>query len=134
MPRRVISFIGGIDLCDGRYDTHDHPLFRTLQLEHKRDFYQDCIGGVDGEAGGKHPAAVLGFSSPGSIPLPRAAYPASDEEAGGESCTALSPAAGLCLIDAEVPLTFRGRNNTYVITEDLRRTCPQGCALTTASP
>ncbi len=52
MPRRVVSFIGGIDLCDGRYDTHDHPLFRTLQLEHKHDFYQDCLPGVDGEAGG----------------------------------------------------------------------------------
>ena len=51
-PRRVLSFIGGIDLCDGRFDTHDHPLFRTLQLEHKRDFYQDCLPGVDGEAGG----------------------------------------------------------------------------------
>ncbi len=54
MPRRVIAFIGGIDLCDGRYDTHDHPLFRTLQLEHKRDFYQDCLPGVDGEAGGAY--------------------------------------------------------------------------------
>ena len=52
MPRRVLSFIGGIDLCDGRFDTHDHPLFRTLQLEHKQDFYQDCLPGVDGEAGG----------------------------------------------------------------------------------
>jgi phospholipase D1/2 len=52
VPRRVISFVGGIDLCDGRFDTHDHPLFRTLQLEHKKDFYQDCLAGVDGEAGG----------------------------------------------------------------------------------
>lgn len=52
VPRRVVAFIGGIDLCDGRYDTHDHPIFRTLQLEHKLDFYQDCIAGVDGEAGG----------------------------------------------------------------------------------
>lgn len=54
MPRRVVSFIGGIDLCDGRFDTHDHPLFRTLELEHKRDFYNDCLSGVDHEAGGEH--------------------------------------------------------------------------------
>lgn len=48
----MIAFIGGIDLCDGRYDTHDHPIFRTLQLEHSMDFYQDCIAKVDGDAGG----------------------------------------------------------------------------------
>ncbi len=52
-----MAFIGGIDLCDGRFDTHDHPIFRTLQLEHKKDFYQDCIAGVDGEAGGGHAGA-----------------------------------------------------------------------------
>mmetsp|Transcript_9813 Transcript_9813/g.29512 ORF Transcript_9813/g.29512 Transcript_9813/m.29512 type:complete len:978 (-) Transcript_9813:2047-4980(-) len=52
IPRRVVAFVGGIDLCDGRFDTHDHPIFRTLQLEHKKDFYNDCIAGVDGEAGG----------------------------------------------------------------------------------
>nr|CAD1834849.1 unnamed protein product [Ananas comosus var. bracteatus] len=28
--RSILSFVGGIDLCDGRYDTQDHPLFRTL--------------------------------------------------------------------------------------------------------
>ncbi|KAK4803074.1 hypothetical protein SAY86_001277 [Trapa natans] len=38
--RRIVSFIGGIDLCDGRYDTPDHPLFKTLDLVHRDDFHQ----------------------------------------------------------------------------------------------
>mmetsp|Transcript_14001 Transcript_14001/g.19345 ORF Transcript_14001/g.19345 Transcript_14001/m.19345 type:complete len:539 (+) Transcript_14001:903-2519(+) len=46
--RRVIAFVGGLDLCDGRWDTQYHRLYRTLQHEHKRDFHnpwpvsQDC--------------------------------------------------------------------------------------------
>ncbi|XP_021275819.1 phospholipase D alpha 1-like [Herrania umbratica] len=38
--RTVVSFIGGIDLCDGRYDTQDHPLFQTLNGIHHDDFHQ----------------------------------------------------------------------------------------------
>ncbi|KAF8034632.1 hypothetical protein BT93_C0826 [Corymbia citriodora subsp. variegata] len=39
--RRIVSFIGGIDLCDGRYDTQDHPLFKTLYSDiHRNDFHQ----------------------------------------------------------------------------------------------
>ncbi|XP_010923204.1 phospholipase D alpha 1 [Elaeis guineensis] len=38
--RRIISFIGGIDLCDGRYDTQYHSLFRTLGTAHYNDFHQ----------------------------------------------------------------------------------------------
>ncbi|KAL0297156.1 UNVERIFIED_CONTAM: Phospholipase D alpha 1 [Sesamum radiatum] len=33
--RRIISFVGGIDLCDGRYDTRIHSLFRTLDTVHR---------------------------------------------------------------------------------------------------
>lgn len=62
----MVAFIGGIDLCDGRFDTHDHPIFRTLQLEHKKDFYNDCIAGVDGEAGGGR----LGPIFVGSVVIP----------------------------------------------------------------
>jgi phosphatidylserine/phosphatidylglycerophosphate/cardiolipin synthase-like enzyme len=35
-----VSFLGGIDLCDGRYDTQVHPLFRTLGTTHYMDFHQ----------------------------------------------------------------------------------------------
>ncbi|ESW09022.1 hypothetical protein PHAVU_009G093500 [Phaseolus vulgaris] len=38
--RTITSFVGGIDLCDGRYDTQEHPLFSTLDTVHKDDFHQ----------------------------------------------------------------------------------------------
>ncbi|MBA0695784.1 hypothetical protein Goari_002384 [Gossypium aridum] len=38
--RRIVSFVGGIDLCDGRYDTPFHSLFRTLDTAHHDDFHQ----------------------------------------------------------------------------------------------
>ena len=37
--RKIIAFVGGLDLCGGRYDTPWHPLFRTLQTVHKEDYY-----------------------------------------------------------------------------------------------
>ncbi|XP_059442327.1 phospholipase D beta 1-like [Corylus avellana] len=36
--RKIVAFIGGLDLCIGRYDTPKHPLFRTLQTVHKDDY------------------------------------------------------------------------------------------------
>lgn len=38
--RKVTAFIGGIDLCDGRYDTPEHRLFRGLDTVFKDDFHQ----------------------------------------------------------------------------------------------
>uniref|UniRef100_A0ACD5W198 Uncharacterized protein n=1 Tax=Avena sativa TaxID=4498 RepID=A0ACD5W198_AVESA len=38
--RRLMSFVGGLDLCDGRYDTPFHPLFGTLDCAHHDDFHQ----------------------------------------------------------------------------------------------
>lgn len=35
--RKIIAFVGGLDLCLGRYDTPEHPIFRTLQTVHKED-------------------------------------------------------------------------------------------------
>lgn len=37
--RKIIAFVGGLDLCGGRYDTPSHPLFRSLQTVHKEDYY-----------------------------------------------------------------------------------------------
>lgn len=37
--RKIIAFLGGLDLCDGRYDTPDHHLFRTLQTLHSDDYH-----------------------------------------------------------------------------------------------
>lgn len=38
--RRIMAFVGGLDLCNGRYDTPGHPLFSTLQTLHKDDYHQ----------------------------------------------------------------------------------------------
>eukprot|EP00667_Euglena_gracilis_P003485 EG_transcript_3496 len=37
---RVVAFMGGLDLTTGRFDTAEHPPFRTLATWHKDDFYQ----------------------------------------------------------------------------------------------
>ncbi|KAL7093515.1 hypothetical protein ACP275_11G044800 [Erythranthe tilingii] len=50
--RRLVSFIGGIDLCDGRYDTQFHSLFRTLDSVHHDDFHQRNIAGATIRKGG----------------------------------------------------------------------------------
>ncbi|XP_057772847.1 phospholipase D alpha 1 isoform X2 [Salvia miltiorrhiza] len=50
--KRVVSFIGGIDLCDGRYDTQFHSLFRTLDTAHHDDFHQPNYTGAAITKGG----------------------------------------------------------------------------------
>jgi phospholipase D1/2 len=36
--RRLVAFVGGLDLTGGRYDTPNHELYSTLNNEHKDDF------------------------------------------------------------------------------------------------
>ncbi|XP_073135995.1 phospholipase D alpha 1-like [Henckelia pumila] len=50
--RRIVSFVGGIDLCDGRYDTRSHSLFRTLDSIHHDDFHQPNFPGSSIRKGG----------------------------------------------------------------------------------
>ncbi|KAL2650476.1 hypothetical protein R1flu_018604 [Riccia fluitans] len=50
--RRIVSFVGGIDLCDGRYDTQHHPLFGTLNGVHADDFHQPNFDTAAIESGG----------------------------------------------------------------------------------
>nr|GME19537.1 phospholipase D alpha 1-like [Ipomoea batatas] len=50
--RTILSFLGGIDLCDGRYDTREHSLFRTLNTIHKEDFHQPNFPGANVNKGG----------------------------------------------------------------------------------
>ncbi|RYR40472.1 hypothetical protein Ahy_A09g046228 [Arachis hypogaea] len=51
--RELMSFLGGLDLCEGRYDTEQHSLFHTLIREsHCYDFYQPNIGGASLNKGG----------------------------------------------------------------------------------
>ncbi|KAK4416876.1 Phospholipase D delta [Sesamum alatum] len=41
--RKITAFLGGIDLCDGRYDTPEHRLFRDLETVFKDDFHQPTV-------------------------------------------------------------------------------------------
>ncbi|CAN0865210.1 Phospholipase D beta 2 [Linum grandiflorum] len=43
--RKIIAFVGGLDICDGRYDTPHHPLFRTLETVHKDDYHNPTFTG-----------------------------------------------------------------------------------------
>ena len=37
--RKIVSFVGGLDLCNGRYDNPNHPIFRSLETLHADDFH-----------------------------------------------------------------------------------------------
>lgn len=50
--RRVVSFVGGIDLCDGRYDDENHTLFRNLDTTYLHDFQQKNFPHADLRHGG----------------------------------------------------------------------------------
>ncbi|CAN6450359.1 unnamed protein product [Victoria cruziana] len=50
--RKVISFVGGIDLCDGRYDDEQHDLFQKLKTAYSNDFQQNNIKDADLKHGG----------------------------------------------------------------------------------
>ncbi|KAJ4905802.1 Phospholipase D gamma 1 [Raphanus sativus] len=42
--RKIIAFVGGLDVCKGRFDTPNHPLFTTLKTLHKDDFHNPNFG------------------------------------------------------------------------------------------
>jgi phospholipase D1/2 len=42
--RRVTAFLGGLDLCAGRYDTPGHTLFRGLHTVFHGDVYNPTFG------------------------------------------------------------------------------------------
>ncbi|EPS57371.1 hypothetical protein M569_17447, partial [Genlisea aurea] len=43
--RKIITFLGGLDLCKGRYDTPEHPIFNTLSTFHKDDYHNPNFTG-----------------------------------------------------------------------------------------
>ena len=53
--RRIIAFIGGLDITGGRYDTLEFPLFKTINTVHKGDFYSNCVVGATAETGPMDP-------------------------------------------------------------------------------
>jgi phospholipase D1/2 len=49
--RELLAFIGGIDLTNGRWDTNEHPLFRSLTTDHQGDCHNACFA-VDAQTVG----------------------------------------------------------------------------------
>lgn len=41
--RKITAFIGGLDLCDGRYDTPEHRLFGDLDTVFADDFHNPTL-------------------------------------------------------------------------------------------
>ncbi|KAG7034062.1 Phospholipase D delta [Cucurbita argyrosperma subsp. argyrosperma] len=44
--RKITAFLGGLDLCDGRYDTPEHRLFHGLDTVFKDDFHNPTFPGA----------------------------------------------------------------------------------------
>ena len=53
--RRIVAFIGGLDITNGRYDTPEFPLFKTIKTNHVDDFYQNCVPGATEKTGPREP-------------------------------------------------------------------------------
>jgi phospholipase D1/2 len=41
--RKITTFIGGLDLCDGRYDTPEHRLFRDRETVYQNDDFNPTL-------------------------------------------------------------------------------------------
>ncbi|TVU33629.1 hypothetical protein EJB05_25455, partial [Eragrostis curvula] len=53
--RRITAFLGGLDLCGGRYDTPSHRLFRDLDTVFSGDVYNPTFGGDTTTKGPRQP-------------------------------------------------------------------------------
>ncbi|KAK3888882.1 hypothetical protein Pcinc_007096 [Petrolisthes cinctipes] len=53
--RKVVAFVGGLDLTGGRYDNPTHPLFSTLVREHKNDFRNRVFPTLTSASGPREP-------------------------------------------------------------------------------
>ena len=53
--KRVIAFVGGLDITNGRYDNPTFPLWSTIQTVHSKDFYNNCVPDVTQETGPREP-------------------------------------------------------------------------------
>jgi phospholipase D1/2 len=53
--RRLVAFVGGLDLTGGRYDTPNHELYSTLLTEHENDFRNSNAKSVPPTQGPREP-------------------------------------------------------------------------------
>ncbi|KAM0003171.1 putative phospholipase D [Helianthus debilis subsp. tardiflorus] len=45
LRNKIVSYIGGLDLCNGRYDNPTHPIFKSLETLHADDFHNPTFTG-----------------------------------------------------------------------------------------
>ena len=65
--RRLIAFVGGLDLTQGRYDTPNHELFSTLLHEHDGDFRNSDVKSIPPRQGPREPWHDIHSKLEGSI-------------------------------------------------------------------
>jgi phospholipase D1/2 len=53
--KRIVGYIGGLDITNGRWDTPNHELFSTLKNEHKDDFYNNFVPDAKKDEGPRQP-------------------------------------------------------------------------------
>lgn len=53
--KRIIGFIGGLDITNGRYDDPTFPLWSTIPTVHSTDFHNAIVPGVTQETGPREP-------------------------------------------------------------------------------
>ena len=53
--RRLVAFVGGLDITDGRYDTPEFPLYATINTLHAGDFYSNCTPRAEAAWGPRQP-------------------------------------------------------------------------------
>ena len=53
--KRVVAFVGGLDITKGRYDDPTFQLWKTIPTVHSKDFYNNCVPGVTQETGPREP-------------------------------------------------------------------------------
>ena len=63
----IVAYLGGLDLCKGRWDTPNHELFSTLLLEHKDDFYNNFVPTSKPNEGPRQPWHDVHLKVEGSI-------------------------------------------------------------------
>jgi len=64
--RKIVAFLGGLDVTTGRWDTPVHSLFKSLNTDHKNDFYQNCLP-VTQEFGPREPCKFITQNTPCSL-------------------------------------------------------------------
>ena len=65
--RRLVGFVGGLDLTGGRYDTPNHELFSTLLKEHDGDFRNSDVKSISPRQGPREPWHDIHCKIEGSI-------------------------------------------------------------------